>query len=50
LKAEIDAGLADLSAGRVQEWTARANEQIKQRGRKKLGGASSVSPAKPKRT
>lgn len=50
LRAEISAGLADVSAGRVREWTAEASEQIKQRGREKLRGASSVSPSRRKRT
>jgi antitoxin ParD1/3/4 len=50
LKAEIEAGVADLSAGRVREWTERDNEQIKQRGRERLRTASSDSPTAPKQT
>jgi len=50
LRAEVNAGLADVAAGRVREWTKDAVEEIKQRGRKKLAAASSDSQTAPKRT
>ena len=47
LQADIDAGLADVQAGRVREWTAEVTEDIKQRGRSKLRALSSDSPRSP---
>jgi antitoxin ParD1/3/4 len=50
LQADIDAGLADMRAGRVREWTAEATDEIKQRGRSKLRALSSDSPPSPNPT
>jgi antitoxin ParD1/3/4 len=43
LRAEIAEGLADVAAGNVRPWDAKATEEIKNRGREKLRAASSAS-------